>query len=74
MVADFTGRSEVRFHSSAPKRNYLTKREAEILLSTVDKQVTIVSNTDGENLGIMKPAGERSRRLWQPEITPLSRP
>lgn len=31
---------EVRFHTSAPKRSYLTKREAEILLSTIDKQVT----------------------------------
>jgi site-specific recombinase XerD len=31
---------EVRFHSSTPKRSYLTKREAEILLSTIDKQVT----------------------------------
>ena len=29
---------EVRFHSSAPKRSYLTKREAEVFLSTVDKQ------------------------------------
>jgi integrase/recombinase XerD len=38
---------EVRFHSSVPKRNYLTKREAEILLSSMDKQVTIESNTDG---------------------------
>ena len=37
---------EVRFHSSAPKRNYLTKREAEILLSSMDKQATDVSDTD----------------------------
>jgi integrase/recombinase XerD len=37
---------EVRFHSSAPKRSYLTKREAEILLSTIDKQATDVFNAD----------------------------
>jgi site-specific recombinase XerD len=43
---------EVRFHSSAPKRNYLTKREAEILLSSMDKQVTDVSSASEENLGV----------------------
>jgi integrase/recombinase XerD len=43
---------EVRFHSSAPKRNYLSKREAEILLSSTDKQVTEVSNTDEGSLGV----------------------
>jgi integrase/recombinase XerD len=43
---------EVRFHSPATKRNYLTKREAEILLSSMDKQVADVSNTTEENLGI----------------------
>lgn len=43
---------EVRFHQKAPKRSYLTKREAEILLSSMDKQVTNASNTDEENLGI----------------------
>jgi len=31
---------EARFHQKAPKRSYLTKREAEILLSTIDKNVT----------------------------------
>ncbi len=43
---------EVRFHSPAPKRNYLTKREAEILLSSMDKQVTDVSSAAEENFGI----------------------
>src|SRR5215207_7636749 len=43
---------EVRFHSSAPKRSYLTKREAEILLSSMDKQVTDVSSTDEGGMGI----------------------
>ena len=35
---------EVRFHQRAPKRSYLTKREAEILLSTIDRQATIPSS------------------------------
>ena len=43
---------EVRFHSSAPKRSYLTKREAEILLSSMDKQATDVSSTDEGGMGI----------------------
>ena len=30
---------EARFHQKAPARQYLTKREAEILLSVIDKQV-----------------------------------
>jgi integrase/recombinase XerD len=45
---------EVRFHSSAPKRSYLTKREAEILLSSMDKQATDVSSTDEGGVGIPK--------------------
>ncbi len=43
---------EVRFHSAAPKRSYLTKREAEILLSSMDRQVTNVSNADDGSIGI----------------------
>src|SRR5215212_818264 len=43
---------EVRFHSGAPKRSYLTKREAEILLSSMDKQATNVSDTDEGSFGI----------------------
>src|SRR5215208_1820833 len=43
---------EVRFHSGAPKRNYLTKREAEILLSSMDKQATDVSDTDEGSFGV----------------------
>jgi integrase/recombinase XerD len=43
---------EVRFHSPVTKRNYLTKREAEILLSSMDKQVTDVSSAGEENLSI----------------------
>ncbi len=49
---------EVRFHSSVPKRNYLTKREAEILLSSMDKQATDASSMGEENLGI----GEARKR------------
>jgi integrase/recombinase XerD len=43
---------EVRFHSGAPKRSYLTKREAEILLSSMDKQVTDVSSMGEEDFGL----------------------
>jgi integrase/recombinase XerD len=43
---------EVRFHSAAPKRSYLTKREAEILLSSMDRQVTHASSATEENLGV----------------------
>src|SRR5215211_9175569 len=43
---------EVRFHSGVPKRNYLTKREAEILLSLMDKQATDAPNTDEGSIGI----------------------
>ena len=31
---------EVRFHQKAPKRTYLTKREAEVLLATIEKEAT----------------------------------
>jgi site-specific recombinase XerD len=37
---------EVRFHQKIPKRNYLTKREAEILLSAVASQATNSSNIE----------------------------
>jgi integrase/recombinase XerD len=43
---------EVRFHQGAPKRSYLTKREAEILLSSIDRQATNESNTDEGSFGI----------------------
>jgi integrase/recombinase XerD len=43
---------EVRFHSSAPKRNYLTKREAEILLSSMDKQVINEASVGEEDFGV----------------------
>jgi integrase/recombinase XerD len=43
---------EVRFHSGAPKRSYLTKREAEILLSSMDKQITDVSSAGEENFSL----------------------
>jgi integrase/recombinase XerD len=39
---------EVRFHQGSPKRTYVTKREAEILLSSMDKQVTIASKNGRE--------------------------
>src|SRR5215207_2700327 len=43
---------EVRFHSGAPKRSYLTKREAEILLPSIEKQATDVSNADEASIGV----------------------
>lgn len=44
-VSDPTTRlDEARFHQKAPKRSYLTKREAEILLSTIDQNVTEAVN------------------------------
>ncbi len=38
---------EARFHQKAPKRTYLTKREAEVLLATIEKQA-IKETSDGE--------------------------
>jgi integrase len=43
---------EVRFHSPVIKGSYLTKREADILLSPMDKQVTDASSVGEENLGV----------------------
>src|SRR5918995_1897617 len=43
---------EVRFHAGAPKRSYLTKREAEILLSLMEKQVMNVSHTGEGSIGV----------------------
>ncbi len=43
---------EARFHSAAPKRSYLTKQEAGILLSTVEKQATNESNTKNETRSV----------------------
>ncbi len=42
---------EMRFHQRAPKRSYLTKREAEMLLSPIVSQATQVTNTAGEAAG-----------------------
>src|SRR5215217_3226788 len=43
---------EVRFHQRAPKRSYLTKREAEILLSSMDKQVIDATNASEAGFGV----------------------
>ncbi|MGI8541483.1 MAG: tyrosine-type recombinase/integrase [Rubrobacteraceae bacterium] len=40
---------EVRFHSAAPKRSYLTKREAGILFSAIESQATNLSITEAES-------------------------
>jgi site-specific recombinase XerD len=65
---------EVRFHSSAPKRSYLTKREAEILLSSMDKQVTDVSNTDERSIGVSEARRRALAGPWPPATTRRSRP
>jgi integrase/recombinase XerD len=52
-VPDPTTRlDEARFHQRAPKRSYLTKREAEILLSAIEKQETSVSTGVEEGLTV----------------------
>lgn len=38
---------EIRFHQKAPKRQYLTKREADILLSSISAKETKMSISDG---------------------------
>jgi integrase/recombinase XerD len=43
---------EVRFHQRSPKRSYLTKREAEILLSSMDKQVIDATNASEASSGV----------------------
>lgn len=48
---------EARFHSAAPKRSYLTKREAEILLSAIEKHETNESRMDH---GSASEAGRRA--------------
>ena len=51
---------EVRFHQRSPKRSYLTKREAEMLLSPIVKQATentSTSDNSSEEAGASK-AGE----------------
>ncbi len=46
---------EVRFHHKAPKRSYLTKREAEVLLATIEKEAT-KSTSDAEDAGSAREA------------------
>jgi integrase/recombinase XerD len=63
-VPDPTRRlDEARFHQKAPKRSYLTRREADILLSLVEKQVANQATdvTEGEEGVSVREA--RRRRL-----------
>ncbi len=59
----FEDLDEVRFRQRAPKRSYLTKREAEMLLSPIAQQAThdteTASEADGEPAGA-KAAGKRA--------------
>lgn len=45
---------ETRFHQKLPKRSYLTKREADILLSTVDKSTTEVVHDTQDSKSVNK--------------------
>jgi site-specific recombinase XerD len=51
---------EVRFHQKAPKRSYLTKREADILLWSIAREATNESN---EGAGVSSVREERRRTL-----------
>ena len=56
---------EARFHQKAPARQYLTKREAEILLSTIDKQVASIMSSEKESLperGVVSEVSLETRR------------
>jgi len=59
----FEDLDEVRFHQRSPKRSYLTKREAEVLLSTISKQATdeteAADEVDGGD-GNPRAAGKRA--------------
>ena len=74
-VPDPTRRlDEARFHQKAPARQYLTKREAEILLSTIDKQVVNATNDAEESLpdhGTVREAvGEVARETRRQILAP----
>jgi len=51
---------EVRFHQRVPKRSYLTKREADILLSTIGR---VVTNESNEGAGVSSVREEQHRAL-----------
>ncbi len=51
---------EVRFHQRTPKRSYLTKREAEMLLSPIAQQVTLDTSAAGE--ADVEPADPKAAR------------
>jgi site-specific recombinase XerD len=55
-----TDLDEVRFHQKAPKRSYLTKREGDILLSTIAREVT---NEPNEGAGLSSVREARRRAL-----------
>lgn len=48
----FSDLDEVRFHQRSPKRSYLTKREAEMLLSTIGNEATGgAGSSEGDTVG-----------------------
>src|SRR5215213_6940160 len=65
---------EVRFHQRSPKRSYLTKREADILLSAVEKQATKESKDGPPAPSVREARRRRSPRPSPPATTPPSLP
>ncbi len=51
---------EVRFHQRSPKRSYLTKREAEMLLSPIAKQAT--ENTSASDYSVEEAGAPKAAR------------
>ncbi len=68
-VPDPTRRlDEARFHQKAPKRSYLTKHEAGILLSTVEKQDTNATSNAEDGLSVREPRRQSRRRTLAPVL------
>ena len=56
---------EVRFHQKAPKRSFLTRREADVLLGTIEKKVSGGIDDDGEQNEVRGIRAARRRQVTQ---------
>ncbi len=65
---------EVRFHQKVPKRSYLTKREADLLLSAIASQVTNTASDPDQGFRFVTPRVRPWPPPWPRETTPRSRP
>ena len=68
---------EVRFHQKAPKRAFLTRREADVLLGAMEKRASEGADDDAERGGAGDVRAARRRRgrgRSPPAPTPPSRP